>query len=109
MLSTLFGNKTAERVLLYLQNYGEGYATQIARTFGAAQSQVQKQLSRLEQGDVLVSVLEGRTRRYRLNPRWPFRKELAVLLERALASLPREEIALRYRRRTRPRRPGKVL
>ncbi|PCI35283.1 MAG: hypothetical protein COB53_11135 [Elusimicrobia bacterium] len=109
MLDSLFGNKTSERVLLYLQNYGEGYPTEIARNFGIAQSQVQKQLTRLEQGGIVASQLSGRMRNYRLNPRWPYLKQLSSLLEKALLSLPRDETMSYYRRRTRPRRPGKKL
>ena len=34
MLEAIFGNLTAERVLLFLHAYDEGYARQIADTFG---------------------------------------------------------------------------
>ncbi len=40
MLESLFGNPTVERVLLYLQNYDEGYATEIAATFSTSLSVV---------------------------------------------------------------------
>jgi len=48
MLESLLGNKTAERVLLYLANYGQGYAREIAATHGVSVSVVLKQLARLE-------------------------------------------------------------
>jgi len=107
MLDTLLGNKTAERVLLYLANYGQGYATQIAATHGSSVSVVLKQLARLENGGILVSRSLGRTRVYELNPRWFFHKELKALLEKALAALPEEEVKKHYRARRRPRRAGK--
>jgi DNA-binding transcriptional ArsR family regulator len=109
MLETLLGNKTAERVLLYLANYGEGYPRQIAGTHGSAVSVILKQLVRLENGGILVSRTLGRTRVYELNPRWFFYKELRALLEKALAALPPEEVKRHYRERRRPRRSGKPL
>jgi len=33
MLEGIFGNASAEKVLLYIEQYGEGYATAIARNF----------------------------------------------------------------------------
>ena len=45
MLDALLGNKTAERVLLYLANYRQGYARQIASTHGSPVSVVLKQLA----------------------------------------------------------------
>lgn len=109
MLATLLGNKTAERVLLYLANYGQGYPREIAATHGSAVSVVLKQLARLENGGILVSRSVGRTRLYELNPRWFFHKELKRLLEKALAALPAEEVKRHYRARRRPRRASKPL
>jgi len=109
MLDALLGNKTAERVLLYLANYGQGYARQIAATHGSSVSVILKQLARLENGGILVSRSLGRTRVYELNPRWFFHKELKALLEKALAALPEEEVKKHYRARRRPRRAGKPL
>ena len=109
MLENLVGNKTAERVLLYLANYGQGYPREIAATYGSSVSVVLKQLARLENGGILVSRMLGRTRLYELNPRWFFYKELKALLEKALAALPAEEVKRHYRARRRPRRSGKPL
>jgi hypothetical protein len=33
MVPAIFGNETAGKVLLYLQNYGEGYARAIGQTY----------------------------------------------------------------------------
>jgi DNA-binding transcriptional ArsR family regulator len=109
MLENLLGNRTAERVLLYLANYGQGYPREIAATFGSSVSVVLKQLARLESGGILVSRMLGRTRLYELDPRWFFHKELKALLEKALAALPAEEVKRHYRERQRPRRAGKPL
>ena len=109
MLEALFGNQTAERILLYMQNYGEGYGRGIAETFAIPLNAVQNQLKKLESGGVLVSHLKGRTRVYTWNPRFLLRKPLQALLEEALQLMPDSEIKKHYRERTRPRRAGKPL
>jgi len=109
MLEPLFGSKAAERVLLYLANYGQGYAREIAQTYETTLSGIQKQLTRLERAGILVSRLIGKTRVYELNPRWYFYKDLLALLKNALDALPAERLAKYYRRRQRPRRAGKPL
>ena len=109
MLQQLFGNKTAERVLLYIANYGHGYARDIAPTYETTLSMVQKQLTRLEAAAILVSRLVGKTRVYEINPRWYFHKELLALLQKALAALPPDELKKYYRKRQRPRRAGKPV
>ncbi len=108
MLKGVFGNATAERVLLYLEQYEEGYAKGIADNFeDLTISMVQRQLERFERGGLLVSGLKGRTRLFLWNPRYPFLRELRPLLRRALDVLPEEEKRLYFRKRRRPRRVGK--
>jgi biotin operon repressor len=109
MLESILGSATAEKVLLYLQNYEQAYGREIAATFGLAQSQVQKQLQKLESGGVLVSRLAGRTRVYQWNPRNVLIQPLRALLQVALENLPPGELQQFFRRRTRPRRSGKAL
>ena len=41
-LQTLLGGKAAAKVLLYIENYAEGYARQIARTFEIPLSDIEK-------------------------------------------------------------------
>ncbi len=105
----IFGNGTAEKVLLYLQYYQEGYALGVAKTFDLPVSQVQRQLLRLESTGVLVSQLKGRTRVFLWNPRCYFLAELRSVLDRILEFLPREEQEKYFLKRTRPRRTGKPL
>ena len=108
MLEGVFGNRTAEKVLLYLEQYGEGYAQAIADTFeDVTLSMTQGQLERLERGGVLVSVKKGRTRIFTWNPRFQPRNELRALLAKALGSLPEEERRRYFSQRRRPRRTGK--
>jgi hypothetical protein len=107
MLETLFGNPNIERVLFYLQRFGEGYPRAIAANFDVPLTPIQQQLRRLEQGSLVVSRLVGRTRVFQINPRYPFKKELEALLATAFQALPETQIKKYYMQRTRPRRQGK--
>ena len=108
MLDLLLGNATAEKVLLYLERYEEGYAKAIADTFGSVSvSMVQQQLARFERGGLLVSLLKGRTRLFVWNPRYPFLAEVRSLLAKALRALPESELRGYFAQRRRPRRTGK--
>lgn len=109
LLSGLLGNETAEKVLLFIANYGVAHPRGIASTFNLAVSQVQRQLERLESEAVLSSRLVGRTRVYVLNPRYLFRDELETLLKKAIRNLPDTFVEEFLTGRTRPRRKGKSL
>ena len=108
MLGILTSNST-EKVLLYLQNYDEGYARGIAATFGLPLNSVQRQLLKLEAAGVLVSQLKGRTRLFQWNPRYPLRSELSALLEKALSLHSDADRKRWFLQRQRPRRSGKPL
>lgn len=108
-LEALFGNRTAACTALFLQAYGDGYATRIADTFDTSVSQVQKQLSRLEKGGLLVSRAMGRTRMFTWNPRSAAARSLRAFLESELERLPDELTQRYFRQRQRPRRAGKPL
>jgi hypothetical protein len=108
VIEGILGNASAEKVLLYLQQYEKGYATAIARAFDdLSLHMAQRQLDRFERAGALVSSLEGRTRLYTWNPRYPFRTELRAMLEKALAQLPEAERRRYFSERRRPRRAGK--
>lgn len=107
MLEGLFGNATAEKVLLYLERYGEGYGKAIADTFGVSIHMVQRQLARFERAGLLVSVLKGRTRLFVWNPRYPFVEPVRALLREALRRIPPDEQKRYFSQRRRPRRAGK--
>ncbi len=104
----LFGTGTRTNVLLLLALLGESHARELARILGATPSNVIKAISSLEQTGVVSGVLEGRTRRVSLNPRYPFRGELIPLLEKMATSHPGLVEAVSGLRR-RPRRLGKTL
>jgi len=107
-MEAIFGNSTAEKVLLYIENYGEGYAQAIADTFDDVTLRMaQLQLARFERGGILLSKLQGRTRLFQWNPRYAFQRELRALLRKALESLPKEDRERFFLQRRRPRRVGK--
>lgn len=109
MIESLLGNKTAEKTLLYIVNYGEGHTSGIAQTFELPKSQVRKQLLKLEAGGVLVGRSIGNIRMFQFNPRCPYKKELEILLEKVLSLVPKADQEKYYRQRRRPRRTGKAL
>ncbi len=109
MYSAIFGNETAEKVLLYLANYGEGHTRAIATIFSLSTSQVYQQLIRLEKEGILVAKPVGRTKVFTFNPRLAIRKPLLALLEDILLLVPPEDQKKYYRDRRRPRKTGKEL
>jgi len=109
MLEPVLGNSTVEKVLFALEVYGQVYPNGLAKLFGISVNGIQQQLSRLEDGGIVVSLMAGRTRLYQFNPRYAFLKELKALIKKAMQFLPQKEIQKYYRNRTRPRRKGKPL
>jgi DNA-binding transcriptional ArsR family regulator len=109
MIEPIFDNKIKERILLSILVAKDAYARDIAAIFDLHLLSVQNQLKKLERGGVLVSRLKGRTRLYTFNPRYPFRKELEALLEKALSFMSPAEKKKYYTPRLRPRRAGKPL
>jgi DNA-binding transcriptional ArsR family regulator len=109
-LEVLFGGKAAAKVLLFIENYGDGYASRIAKTFDMPLSEVQKQLRKFEQAGILVSQMVGNSRIYTWNPRDPALEGLQELLRQTLdKGIPERTLQKYYRQRQRPRRQGKAL
>lgn len=109
LISGLLGNETAEKVLLYLENYDSAYPREVALAFGVAVSPVQNQFERLEREGLVVSRLMGKTRVYTWNPRCFYLSELHLILKKALKMLPESMQEKYFRARRRPRRKGKPL
>ena len=109
ILESVLGNRSATYVLLFLQNYGDGHASRIARTFDVSVMGIQRQLNRLEASGVLVSRSVGRTRVFEFNERSPTVRHLRTFLEAELDLLPAEVVGKHFRQRQRPRRAGKPL
>lgn len=106
-LLSLFGSKAAYHVLMYLQNYEQGYASKIARAFSMSLNQVQKQLTKFEESGLLVSRMEGTSRVFYFKQS-PITEELRKFLQSMLDLLPASTITKYYRERRRPRRVGKL-
>jgi DNA-binding transcriptional ArsR family regulator len=108
MLEGLLGNRTAEKVLLYLEQYGEGYARAIATTFDdVSVSMALAQLRRFEAAGLLVSRRQGRTLIFTWNPRYFVLDEVRAILRKTITTLPHSERRRYFSERRRPRRSGK--
>ena len=108
MLKAIFGNDTTEKVLYSLVKQGNSYGKQLSEFWGISLNMIQKQLNRLEEGGVLSSTTVGRTRLYEINPRYPFKNELILLIDKSFEYLP-QELKSKFVIRKRPRRSGKPL
>lgn len=109
MFDGIFGNVSAEQVLIYLAAREGGYGREIADFFHSSQTAIRAQLERLELAGIIVGENQGRTRIYRLNPRYAVFKELKQLLERMLEFYP-ENVAQKLKMNRRPpRRLAKPL
>jgi len=92
MLHGLFGNKSVERILLFLLVNEKTYATQLHRVLHTPLTPLQKALEKLEKEGILTSVYEGKTRFYTFNMHYPILNELEALLKKAYTLLtPREK------------------
>lgn len=111
MLEYLFANKNVEKILIYLCLHGKANATELSRSFDSALDPIQKTLRKLEEGGLLASFLEGRTRVFQWNPRYPLLGEIQTLARKAYSFLPSEIQKNRYQstKRKRPRKTGKPL
>lgn len=107
MLKALFGSEKKGKILLYLYTNREAYPTEIAKAFNFYLNTVQNQMLNMERDGILYSSLKGKVRLFGINPRYPFKKELEALLEKALKFIPEEEKEKYFVRRLRPRRTGK--
>lgn len=104
----LFGTLTRTNTLLAIHMLGETHASELARILEISLSQAQKAADSLERAGVVIGIVEGRERRLRLNPRYPYKAELESLLSRiGIDSLALQSKLSELRRR--PRRAGKEI
>lgn len=108
-LATIFGNRTAAKLMLYLFHHGEAYATGAARDLGMSLSPVQRQLDKFEGGGLLVSKLLGNTRVYSFNAKLPVTRRLKDLVQIYYEAIPLAERERLFPTRRRPRRRGKPV
>ena len=103
-----FGNRSRTAVLLALRLLSESYARELSRVLEIPLSGVQRALRSLEADGLIAGRSAGRTRLYRLDPRYFARDELSAFLGRlteAEGDLKARVEALRRR----PRKSGKPL
>ena len=111
MLEYLFANKNVEKILIYLFLHDKANASELSHSFDSSLDPIQKTLRKLEEGGLLVSFLEGRTRVFQWNPRYPFLQEMQALAKKVYEFLPNHirENCYRPTKRKRPRKTGKPL
>jgi hypothetical protein len=109
MLEGIFGNQTAERVLLHVFHYGQIHASAIAADYGVALTPIMRQLARFEGAGILTSKEVGRSRLYLFNPKSPFHKPVRELIRIVYESIPLKEREKIFQVRRRPRRKGKPV
>ena len=109
MLEGIFGNKTAERVLLHIYHYGEAHGSAIAKDYGIALNPIKGQLDRFEQAGILASKEIGRSRLYFFNPKSPLLAPIRDLLKIVYDSIPLKEKEILFSTRRRPRKKGKPV
>ena len=109
MLEKIFGNKTAEKVMLHLYHYGEIFPSAIARDYNIALTPVQNQLQRFEEAGVLISKMVGRTRVYKFNKRYPLTKPFIELVQIVYETISLEDKEKIFKKRRRPRKKGKPV
>jgi DNA-binding IclR family transcriptional regulator len=106
--SSPFGGAARTRVLLALRLLSESYPRELARLLELPLSGVQRALQGLERDALVAARSAGRTRLFRLDPRYFAHADLASYLLR----LSEPEVTLRGRvasLRRRPRPAGKPL
>jgi len=104
--SSPFGSKTRTRVLLALRLLSESYPRELARVLDTPLYSVQRALKGLEVDGIVAGRNAGRTRLFRLNPRYFAFEDL----QRYLLRLAEPEDVLKKSiddLRRRPRRTGK--
>jgi len=104
--SNPFGSRTRNRTLLALRLLEESHARELSRVLQCSLQGVQGALRSLERDGLIAARSVGRTRLFRLDPRYFAARELATFLARLLEpddQLRRATSGLRRR----PRRAGK--
>ena len=87
LICSIFGNKTAACVLLFIDKNEDAHATRIAKTFGFGLNQTQRQLKRLEQNYILQSRRIGLLKLYSFNRSNPTVKRLRIFLSEYMSTV----------------------
>ena len=103
-----FGSRTRTRLLLTIYLLEDSFPRELARILRTPLFGVQKALASLESDGLVAGRMVGRTRLYRLNPRYFAARQLRALIE-ALAQTDEDLQARVSAIRRRPRASGKTL
>lgn len=109
MLKSIFGNKTAQLLMLRLFRDKEVYAGALAKDYGIGIKSVQNQLEKFEDANLLVSRKVGNLRLYSFNSQSSFIEPLKKLIEVEYNALSDSDKEFVYPRRKRPRRKNKPI
>jgi DNA-binding transcriptional ArsR family regulator len=109
MLEAVFGNKTAQLIMLRLFKEEEVYAGMIAKDFDIGIRAVQNQLEKFENVHLLVSRKIGNVRVFSFNPQSSFVRPLKELIKVEFEKLSDQDREYIYSRRKRPRKKGKPI
>ncbi len=91
MLDGIFGNRNIQKILLFLFVNSKCYGTQLQRLLKTPLTSLQNALARLEEGRIIISYFEGKTKLYQMNPAYPLMNELEQLLKKAYTLLPPQD------------------
>lgn len=80
MLEALFGNKSAEKVMLALFEFEELHASAIAQINSTALDPIKKQLEKFEDAGILQTRTVGRSKLYKFNHKHPLYEPLMEML-----------------------------
>lgn len=103
MLSSIFGNKSAQLIMLRLFKDKEVYARGLAKDYDIGVLSIQNQLEKFENANLLVSRTVGNLRLYSFNPQSNYVAPLKELIEVEYNALSKEDKDFIYPRRKRPR------
>ncbi len=99
MLETLFGSKLRAKILgrLFTRSGERYFVRQLAAAIGEDSTNVSRELARLEQAGLLVSITEGRQKYYQADPKSPLFKDIRGLMSHLPAAQPDSNALLRRR------------
>ena len=109
MISFIFGNDSAEKVLLHIYHYGEIHVSAIAHDYKISITPLKIQLERFENGGLLKSKVIGRSRVYSFNEKSIWTTPVKNILKIAYDSIPLKTKEELFGARRRPRKKGKPV
>lgn len=109
MIEFIFGNDSAEKVLLHIFHYGEIHAAAIAKDYGIAVTPLKLQLERFERGGLLKAKTYGRLRVFSFNEKCVWTNPVLEILKIAYNSISLDEKEKIFGERRRPRLKEKPI